>query len=82
MASALLPATFIDVALTDSNGLNISHHLVNIGGQVFVFGPGDAQVVWTSTFVNSQHGPQLHRHDGPGRRGSPAQTSRSQSTAA
>ena len=51
MASALLPATFIDVALTDSNGLNIFHHLVNIGGQVFVFGPGDAQVVWTSTFV-------------------------------
>ena len=56
MASALIPGTFIEVALTDSNGLTINPQLVEIGGQVYVLGPGAAQVVWTSTFVNRNTG--------------------------
>ena len=51
-ASGLVPGTIIRVALTDSNGLTINPQLVNIGGMVFVLGPGAAQVVWTSTFVD------------------------------
>lgn len=52
MASALIPGQIIRVALTDSNGINVHQQLVNIGGLVYVLGPDDAQVVWTSTFVD------------------------------
>ena len=52
MASALIQAQIIRVALTDSNGINVLSQLVNIGGTVYVLGPGAAQVSWTSTFVD------------------------------
>lgn len=52
MASEMIRGTFIEVALTDSNGLVIDPQVVDVGGMVYVLGPGAAQVVWTSTFVN------------------------------